>query len=1673
MTGFINRGQSRRLRLSRLVECPRGVSRELGSAPCPVLFLGLLLLLGLPACGGGGGGGGKKSPTGGSADLVSFTGFSFQLGDLEVSAPPLEDLSAVPSTLGGPLNLKVIFHFSGVPEGPFGQASLPIFTTPADITAAAGANPAVAAIAAKGDYVLVGNTVEFTPFVPTSPIMLSLSAPATSVPGLQPDSLYRARVVTSEATKIVNLNSVLGPVSGEVQFGTTSNPAAYYPKGLAGVEPPRVTQTDPADEALDFYPGTFSASSLESGLPLFPPGPKEILLTYDKGLLPTADNLFGKDLDGDGVVDAQFFLRARGTRLLVAHEVPQDSFGGHPSFAAVSGVDETLGVDMDGGDVFLHADGSGALDGPDAGLLQTPSSMATDQGGSLLWMSFHVEDGGDLLTVADHVQGDPSHALMAVDGTSGGAAVETPRSIDLGLQDVVGLTSLLDGRLVAYDRGTRRIHELLPTVVRRRPAVGSPTVQEPVLLGVLVGDGTQGFRSEPQPDSAGEIIDLAVSPSGELFALSLLDGDPSSPSILRLASIDFDGDGVFAPDDGLFSGLAEDVLLNLVHEYVDLLGLVAKGQFLGLNRTLDTIDVLDLEGGRTGTLVDSLAAFGHPLGGLEGGLSPAVALTAGFIDYEADVELLSNVDDEAVVQLKPGGLLPIGSDLFVMQRHALTSLFGVSEVNADPAAPLPPMGSRVVLSLRTADALVAPIQDTFKDSFIDRVFEDSTPVSTHAPAEWSGPFQGSANAAGLRASVGASVESELGDFVPLADSDFKPESAYKNGIIQNAGESDLDTTGGNFTIILLDTDAQSFPLPSGSTPGLTQQVLVQGGRFAFRDVIIPEGVLVVAKGSRPLVITATRTLEIHGMIDVKGTSGLSDDSFDSGFLPVRGGPQGPAAGRGGDAHPTLYDPAGPGTIDQYVTPETGEDGFGPVVNSIGAVSIQQVGGRGGLSSMGYTPADGFLFPTLNNLGNNTEHSRPPGGGGGSFRTLGDAAHGGSGVYLVQSNSSWFPFDKCPNDNAIFDVMYGNDENLFANRLPNTSLQCVYQTYKPGFMADLSQLERLKPGGVRGDAVFVDADPDNDFLGSFGEVPVLIGGQGGGGGGSRIDSVRQGLWSLNVFGAPVLPPVAPPFYPKLFISNVFLSPTLYDAKGGGGGGGGGVVQLISLSDIVIGRTGHIDASGGHGGGGEIVGNSTYSGGGGGGSGGAIVLQAAVKIRVLADADHMSASFTDLGGAEGASLDVSGGMGRDVRTSPAQNTSFSSFTREFTRSDGGSGGAGLIQLQQGDGTGKPLVEQGAFLFTKRRTVRKLGGWSGDPGKQKEHPSFTPGAGLPKELRYIDMLHYRIYGQSTFYVLNGSYPPIMASVDGANGNTLVNEFPVGSAQTWFDTKMMENPEIPGSFVVQEPEPESIIDEYNGFGPNLKDINFPASHPEFPDTPGSTFAGKAIPMGMLAMEPSGELPKVELDGKLIFDPANLIRRLPVVHPDLTSPSFGVVSRGTSRWLDYNGVALRMRDAEGRPPPFFESFHGTFHGSQTKPVPTGKDGQVILDAKVAGKPARYVFGAGLGPELGLYGDPLSDPPFNDIKVDAPDASVLLSNAVTDNATVTMSFQGAYPVRSGSSVPDEETITAWVPDLTELAGFPLIRFQVGFDLGADPQTFPLDVTSFRPKVDYVRIRSVY
>ncbi|MFO1051825.1 MAG: hypothetical protein U1F36_06390 [Planctomycetota bacterium] len=199
------------------------------------------------------------------------------------------------------------------------------------------------------------------------------------------------------------------------------------------------------------------------------------------------------------------------------------------------------------------------------------------------------------------------------------------------------------------------------------------------------------------------------------------------------------------------------------------------------------------------------------------------------------------------------------------------------------------------------------------------------------------------------------------------------------------------------------------------------------------------------------------------------------------------------------------------------------------------------------------------------------------------------------------------------------------------------------------------------GGLAGPLPFLDGREENDFFGvgvdlsTFrfvpGELPMLMGGEGGGGGGDM---------------APNCLPNDPNW--------------ISDAKGAGGGGGGGALLIASMRRVIVGPFGHVTANGGHGGGGEQGHSNNLGGGGGGGSGGMIVLLGIGGIELNVKGDTWRNGDADF------VLSADGGIGRQGVFSGL------SFERKYPRVSmvnnalpaGGFGGLGIIELVAPAGT-----------------------------------------------------------------------------------------------------------------------------------------------------------------------------------------------------------------------------------------------------------------------------------------------------------------------------------------------------------------------------------------------------
>lgn len=584
--------------------------------------------------------------------------------------------------------------------------------------------------------------------------------------------------------------------------------------------------------------------------------------------------------------------------------------------------------------------------------------------------------------------------------------------------------------------------------------------------------------------------------------------------------------------------------------------------------------------------------------------------------YELGVtpKLLKNDYQGALVRIEPSGILPFGSRIDIMQRFSLENLSGGSMAKS---LGMRPLGALSAGSFITRDPGPEPMDDRFLEDFLDNDFEDPKHEDAQLKAVWNVQDHDFIypEYAHLLAGLGVSGGGELGDLKP------HPMAAKT---------------------VMLDTDHQPFPLLDGSTPDILEPLSIAGGEFHFHDIIIPEGVTLMARGSNPLVLTATGRVEIRGTIDVTGARGGMDDTFNSAFVPNPGGVGGPGGGRGGMGQPPV--PHLFSALTHLQSVPRGERGWG-------SGNLMQIGGGGGESgAKGIDVAWKAQDPD--------PASRGAGGGGGSFAVAGHAGHPGRGRYGVDETGAFYVREPW----HFWDGSWEWD---------GTGHWKPGDPYTPKtnefFIAD--DYRHPKPG-EGGDEVFRDDDPDNNFIGELGEINTIQGGQGGGAGGSRLDSMSDDPKGPSFLAPRMTPPKAP---------------SAFDAKGGGGGGGGGAVAVLCLGEIVVAKTGRILARGGRGGGGEVNGASNFGGGGGGGSGGAVILNSGTRILI----EHEEDAFGE--------LDVSGGWGGDASQHPQGwwipvpdpcviveylGKFKYPFLCSWSIGDGGAGGYGLIQLMVPD-------------------------------------------------------------------------------------------------------------------------------------------------------------------------------------------------------------------------------------------------------------------------------------------------------------------------------------------------------------------------------------------------------
>jgi hypothetical protein len=267
-----------------------------------------------------------------------------------------------------------------------------------------------------------------------------------------------------------------------------------------------------------------------------------------------------------------------------------------------------------------------------------------------------------------------------------------------------------------------------------------------------------------------------------------------------------------------------------------------------------------------------------------------------------DAELERNDLEGATLVLRPVGVLPNNATINVIVESSLEDISGESNVSN-------PAYERVFGSFQTRrsyeqqfDAIVENFLD---DRLIDRGAVFAEPVAEVGPGFVRAGFEFEGTATNL---------------------EFQPTQQQ---VVLNT----------NFTQV---------------TPRVGATYNVSGGVFNFRNVLIPEGVTVLGRGTNPMVWLCSGKFEVRGTLSVRGGDGTRVSTLASANVPKAGGVGACGGGDGGAGSPSASQ-----------RDEFGGTGNGPLQRALG-------GGTGGRLAC-------FAGCT----------SRGSGGGGGSLATQGD------------------------------------------------------------------------------------------------------------------------------------------------------------------------------------------------------------------------------------------------------------------------------------------------------------------------------------------------------------------------------------------------------------------------------------------------------------------------------------------------------------------------------------------------------------------------------------------------------------------------------------------------------------------------------------------------------------
>jgi hypothetical protein len=866
-----------------------------------------------------------------------------------------------------------------------------------------------------------------------------------------------------------------------------------------------------------------------------------------------------------------------------------------------------------------------------------------------------------------------------------------------------------------------------------------------------------------------------------------------------------------------------------------------------------------------------------------------------------------------------------------------------------------------------------------------------------------------------------------------------PAANFEDGFVQASFDFPGEFTVKDFVLNTgyseITTDSQVFYTDSASTT-----FTLVNGVLNCRDFTIAAGSELRGRGSNPLVIYASGTVTIDGILNVSGNNAIWPTGLNSPQRP-EGGAKGECGGGAG------------GTSSQEVFQETYRGSAGT-----GAFGFTGSGGQGGEGGFNQNKnsAGSYNKEAINNLA--------AGGGAGSFaRTANVSAHwtrwtkqdkmpeidknyeadhvlfdntatdprlsGQRFPYVWYGGepggrgSSWNVFETDPNHpRGIFGMEDERTDPVQFYDIPGEAMdgqrsgsQLFRASYpwkdplnEPNPLSNdlaggqTNRVDNLNPfgwwnghptdgadGGKAGPSIFSnDGTTRNDFWGkrlnadgsvTKGELLIPWAGAGGGASGDMVIYTRN------------YPDEVTESFPEPNFPNGRIS--VY-RKGAPGGGGGGQVQILAIGNIVLGPEARIFAKGGNGVGGESIG-WTYGqvSGSGAGSGGHIVLSTASKLDIsaidLVDSVTQGNTNETVEGGFHYQIPIAGlyfaqvinavGGRRGWAMSRVQNVAWE------TKSD--DDGNDTYALGRGGAGGNGVVQ--IHVPNPATDILWPAGQSDDIRTYIHKGDFVNNDLDPDRLEEM----MRLFAAPTPYAL----VPIFSAKSMFRGR-------------WIDTGLAE---------LRQPANGSGVDYPDYSSPVLEMMGF-----DIADGLVNVSSEKVVELAKI-VSGSGAVEAFEFEAR--------------IHN--ASASFAGVNHFLLQPNLLRGYAFKTNEAGG----LTYSITAASYDSSTDVLTLLTDPS---DGSMAGT---------LGSSWAIL----------------PRFFRLLTNgakdSMPDGTTVRIQFQGAEESALGSNEPGTPFpgVNSWVSDLSQLEGYRFIRYQVLFDI--DANSTGVDLSSPRSLIDYIKV----